>query len=403
MKKFSLIYIIGTYPGLTTTFIDREIRALQQQGVQVRIISIRQPHTILSRDQTELQKITSYLIPTPWIGFIAAQLRFAFQRPLAYFETLFELISNPHPNFAARLKTLLHFVSGVYAAQLVSEQPCDHLHAHFVDRAATLALVAGRLLNIPYSVTAHANDIYINPVLLPLKLSRATFVATCTEYNFQHLQKVIHLNGRLRCLYHGLDLESYMPHASHVMDAIPTITSVGQLKEKKGFQYLLQACLILKSRDYIFNCQIIGEGNLRPELERQIQELSLQDVVTLRGALPHESVVREYERSTLFVLPCVTGSDGDRDGIPNVILEAMAMQLPVVSTRHSGIPEVIKNGVNGLLVSPADADDLAYAIATLIDDPFMRSRLGKLGRKTVMERFNSRQNASLLLNEMVRA
>jgi glycosyltransferase involved in cell wall biosynthesis len=401
MNKNSLTYIIGTYPGLTTTFIDREIRALQQQGVRVRVISIRRPHTILSSDQAELQKITSYLIPTSWHKFIAAHLRFAFQKSNAYFGTLFELINSPHPNFATRLKTLLHFATGVYAAQLISEQPCDHLHAHFVDRASTVALVAGKLLKIPYSVTAHANDIYINPILLPLKLSQASFVATCTEYNRQHLQKVTSLNGKIRCLYHGLDLESYPPSNSHVTDIIPTIISVGQLKEKKGFQYLLQACQILKSKDYIFNCQIIGEGNLRAELERQISELALQDIVTLRGALPHESVIQEYQRSTLFVLPCITGSDGDRDGIPNVILEAMAMQLPVISTQHSGIPEVIKSGVNGLLVPPADADGLAHAIATLIDDPSMRTQLGKLGRKTVMERFNSMQNARLLFKEMV--
>lgn len=402
MKNISLTYIIGTYPGLTTTFIDREIRALQQQEVRVRIISIRKPHTILSSDQTELQKITSYLIPTAWLKFVVAHLRFAFQKPNVYFGVLLELLNSPHPDFTARLKTFLHFATGVYAAQLISEQPCDHLHAHFVDRASTVALVAGRLLNIPYSVTAHANDIYLNPILLPLKLSHASFVATCTEYNRQHLQKVIHLNGKLHCLYHGLDLESYPPSASHEMDLIPTIISVGQLKEKKGFQYLLQACQILKSKDYVFNCQIIGEGNLRPELERQIHEFSLQDFVTLRGALPHESVIEEYQHSTLFVLPCITGSDGDRDGIPNVILEAMAMQLPVISTQHSGIPEVIKNGINGVLVPPADADKLAYAIATLIDDPFMRTRLGKFGRRTVMERFSSMQNARLLLNQMVK-
>ncbi len=402
MKKISLTYIIGTYPGLTTTFIDREIRALQQQEVQVRVISIRKPHTILSFDQTELQKITTYLIPTAWIKFIIAHLRFAFQKPNAYFGILLELLNSPHPDFAARTKTFLHFAIGVYAAQLISKQPCDHLHAHFVDRASTVALVAGKLLNIPYSVTAHANDIYINPILLPLKLSQASFVATCTEYNRQHLQTVVHLNGKLRCVYHGLDLEFYPTPTSHGMDGIPSILSVGQLKEKKGFQYLLQACQILISKDYIFNCQIIGEGDLRPELERQINEFSLQNFVTLRGALPHESVIQEYQRSTIFVLPCITSSNGDRDGIPNVILEAMAMQLPVISTQHSGIPEVIKNGYNGMLVPPADAYELAYAIATLIDDPYTRTQLGNFGRRTVMERFNSMQNAELLLNEMVK-
>ena len=405
MKNFFLVYIIGTYPGLTTTFIDREIRALRQQGVQVRVISIRKPHTILSFDQDELRKITSYLIPVPWIKFAATHLRFAFQKPGIYFGTLLELVRSPHPDFMTRLKTILHFAEGVHAAGLISEHPCDHLHAHFVDRASIVALVASRLLNLPYSVTAHANDIYINPILLPLKLLQASFVATCTDYNRQHLEEIVHLNGKLHCLYHGLDLKSYLPLPStdHSMETIPTITSVGQLKEKKGFQYLLQACQILISKNYIFTCQIIGEGNLRLELERQIHEFSLENFVTLRGALPHESVIQEYQHSTMFVLPCITGSDGDRDGIPNVILEAMAMQLPVISTQHSGIPEVIKSGVNGLLVPPADAQSLANAIATLIDDPFLRIQLGRRGRQTVTRQFNAMQNAGRLLDEMVKA
>jgi glycosyltransferase involved in cell wall biosynthesis len=403
MKNFSLVYIIGTYPGLTTTFIDREIRALRRQGVQVRVISIRKPHTILSFNQDELRKITSYLIPVSWLKFAATHLRFAFQKPKTYFGTLLELARNPHPGIAARLKTVLHFAEGVYAAGLISEYPCDHIHAHFVDRASTAALVAGRLLKISYSVTAHANDIYINPILLPLKLSQASFVATCTDFNRQHLQEIVHLNGKLHCLYHGLDLENYPPSADHSMEIIPTIISVGQLKEKKGFQYLLQACMILKSKDYMFNCQIIGEGNLRQELERQIHELSLENLVTLRGALPHESVIQEYQHSTLFVLPCITGSDGDRDGIPNVILEAMAMQLPVISTHHSGIPEVIKSGVNGLLVPPADVQSLADAIAQLLDNPSLRTQLGRRGRQTVTEQFNAMHNTGRLLEEMVKA
>ena len=403
MKNFSLVYIIGTYPGLTTTFIDREIRALQQQGVNVRVIAIRKPHTILSSDQEELQKITNYLIPISWFKFIAAHLRFALQKPGKYFGTLLDLVKDPHPNLSARLKTILHFIEGVYAAGLIADHPSDHIHAHFVDRASTVAFVAGRLLNLPYSVTAHANDIYINPILLPLKLSHASFVATCTDYNRQHLQKIVPLNLNLHRLYHGLDLDSYQPNPDQTTQAIPINTSVGQLKEKKGFQYLLKACQILRSKDYVFNCQIIGEGSLREELEQQIHELALESFVTLRGALPHESVIEEYQHSTMFVLPCITGSDGDRDGIPNVILEAMAMQLPVISTQHSGIPEVIKSGVNGLLVPPADEQALAHAIASLIDDPFLRTQFGQFGRRTVTERFNSMQNAGRLLDEMVKA
>jgi glycosyltransferase involved in cell wall biosynthesis len=402
MKNFSLVYIIGTYPGLTTTFIDREIRALRMKGVHVRVISIRAPHTILANAQEQLQAITSYLLPVSWRQFIAGHLRFSISKPAGYFGTLFQLLASHHPNLSARLKTVLHFAEGVYAAELIRNDTCDHIHAHFVDRASTVALVAGRLLNVPYSVTAHANDIYVRPELLDLKFSQASFVATCTGYNQIHLQKEYKLNGKLHCLYHGLELEDYQPEFSARSER-PMITSVGQLKEKKGFSYLLEACKILVNKGYAFHCNIIGEGPLRSALEQQIRHLSLESHVTLCGALPHESVIAQMKTSTLFVLPCVTSTDGDRDGIPNAILEAMAMQLPVISTSHSGIPEVIDDERNGLLVPPADSKSLAQAMARLLDQPELRRQLGERGRQTVSEKFDAVQNASRLLQQMIQA
>lgn len=399
MKEFSLVYIIGTYPGLTTTFIDREIRALRSKGVHVRVLSVRKPHTGLSSDQKQLQGITSYLLPPSWGQFIVGHLRFILKNPAIYFRTLFELLMSHHPDLIARLKTILHFAEGVYAAERIRKETCDHIHAHFVDRASSIALVAGRLLNVPYSVTAHANDIYVKPVLLDVKLSRASFVSTCTDYNHQYLQQKFNLNSKLHCFYHGLELETYQPEA-RISSEISVITAVGQLKEKKGFSYLLEACRLLKNKGYDFHCQIIGEGPLRSALESQIRNLSLESIVTLCGALPHEHVIGELKSSTMFVLPCITGSDGDRDGIPNAILEAMAMQLPVVSTAHSGIPEVVSDGVNGFLVPAADSISLAEKMSELLDRPTLRRQMGERGRRIVIERFDSERNADRLLRQM---
>jgi glycosyltransferase involved in cell wall biosynthesis len=296
--------------------------------------------------------------------------------------------------------TFFHFAAGVYAAHFLRDQDYDQIHAHFIDRAATLALVASRLLDIPYSVTAHANDIYVNPILLHEKLGEAKFVATCTGYNQAHLARLgaDSFGHKLRCIYHGLDVGNYQP-ASRVSSDKPMVIAVGQLKEKKGFAYLIEACHMLKERGYHFECQIVGEGPLRQDLEARIRQLFLQDTVTLCGALPHQDVIDKYKQSTIFVLPCIVGSDGDRDGIPNAVLEALAMQRPVVSTRHSGIPEVVEDGVNGLLVPPADAVALAEALANLLDDPERRQRLGERGRQTVIENFDVAQNVRRLLAE----
>ncbi len=394
-----LAYIIGTYPSLTTTFIDREITFLRHWGVNLRVVSIRRFSERLSPDQKALQREVAYLLPVSKGAFLRAHVSFAVRRPQAYWSALLYLLTRPHPNLETRLKTLLHFGEGVYAAHVLRPYAPNHLHAHFVDRAATVALVAGRLLSTPYSVTAHANDIYVNPVLLPEKLSEAKFVATCTGYNREHLARVGNgnLSPKINCIYHGLDVSHYQPD-SKPWDT-PLLLSVGQLKEKKGLAYLIKACRILKDRGYNLECQIVGEGPLRPALEAQIRQLSLEDAVTLCGALPHPEVIEKYRQATLFVLPCVVSANGDRDGIPNVILEAMAMQVAVVSTRHSGIPEVVEDGVNGLLVPPADEVALAEALAQLLDDPERRCQLGQRGRQTVIEKFSVEQNVKRLLAE----
>lgn len=398
--QLKLAYIIGTHPSLTTTFIDREIASLRHWGVDLQVFSIRRFAGRLSPEQEAMQREVTYLLPVSKRAFVRAHLRMAARRPQAYFGALLYLLTRPHPSWKTRFKTLLHFGEGVYAAHVIAPRGCNHLHAHFVDRAAIVALVVGRLLHLPYSVTAHANDIYVNPMLLPEKLANAKFVATCTGYNQAHLRRLDNgaFGQKIHCIYHGLDVDRYLPGMG-ASEGKPFVLSVGQLKEKKGLAYLITACRILKEQGYDLECQIVGEGPLRAELEKQIRQFSLEDTVMLCGARPHPEVIEKYRRATLFVLPCVVSANGDRDGIPNVILEAMAMQLPVVSTRHSGIPEVVEDGVNGLLIPPEDGTALAEAMAQLLDHPEQRHEFGLKARQTIVERFSVEQNVKRLLME----
>ncbi len=400
-----LAYIIGSYPALTTTFIDREILLLQSWGVDLKVISIRRSKSKLSAEQESIQRKVTYLLPVNFWHLLIAHLVFVTQKFRIFWGTLFYLLQRPHPNLKASLKTILHFGEGVYAAYWLRNDECEHIHAHFADRASTIALVASRLLGIRYSLTAHAMDIYVNPVLLPEKISGASFVATCTAYNQAHLHALLS-NGtreKIKCIYHGLDTRPYQPTANgRQTKDVPVLLAVGQLKEKKGFTYLLQACQNLKEKGYQFKCQIVGDGPLKDDLESQISRHSLEDVVELCGALPHEKVIERYSQAAIFVLPAVTSSDGDRDGIPNVILEALAMQLPVVSTDHSGIPEVIVDGENGLLVKSKDVTALTAALTHLIEQPELRQHLGKNGRMTVLEKFDLPANIGALFNEFQR-
>jgi glycosyltransferase involved in cell wall biosynthesis len=397
-----LAYIIGTYPLLTTTFIDREIETMRELGVCAKVFSIRQPHGTLSTYQETIREDVDYLLPLSARSFIAGNFYFVFRRPKPYLSTLLFLVTRPHRGIRARFKTLLHFAEGVHTAHLMRQSSYDHVHAHFADRATTVAMVVSRLLNLEYSFTAHASDIYINPVLLPEKMTRAKFVATCTGYNESYLKGLIngHSDISIKRIYHGLDAGKYEKEGE-AAESRPVVLAVGQLKEKKGFSYLLKACRLLMDLGYDLACHIVGGGQLQATLEAEIQRLSLQETVSLRGALPHQEVIDEYRQATMFVLPAVISQDGGRDGIPNVILEAMAMEIPVISTQHSGIPEVVENDVNGLLVPPADEQALAQAMAKLLDDPPLREQLGQNGRQTVLNNFDIEQNARTLLNEML--
>jgi glycosyltransferase involved in cell wall biosynthesis len=341
-----------------------------------------------------------YVLPVAAGALLRSHLRFMTTRPIAYLSTLARLLTWPHHSLRSRYKTLLHFGEGVHVAALLRFRPhYGHLHAHFVDRAATVALVAGRLLDLPFSATAHASDIYADPVLLPEKLTQARFVVTCTDYNAAHLAAVAgdQAQCEIVCIHHGLDLDRYEPEADLGSRARSVILAVGQLKERKGFRHLVDACRLLRDRGYDIECRIVGEGPLHADLESQVSALSLEDTVVLCGALDHADVVEQYAGSSIFVLPCIIGADGDRDGIPNVILEAMAMQLPVVSTRHSGIPEAVTDGETGLLVTPGDPAALAAALARLLDDPETGRAMGRRGRQAIAAKFDVAANAKQLM------
>lgn len=398
-----LAYVIGTYPSLTTTFIDRELATLRKLGARAQAVSIRRPPRLLSAEQRRHGRDVIYLLPVSILPFLLGHLRFALLRPRAYFGTLLYLLAGHHPDLPSRGRTLLHFATGVYAAHLLAGREIDHVHAHFIDRAATVALIISRLRGVPYSVTAHAVDIYVSPALLPEKIAGAKFIATVSRYNVVQLDRASggRSTDRLKCIYLGIDLENYEPGDGAGPGPI-TVLAVGRLTEKKGFTYLLRACQVLRERGRRFRCEIVGDGPLRDELAAESRGLSLADTVTFCGALPHPEVIEKYRRSHVFVLPCVVGEDGDRDGTPTVLLEAMAMRLPVVSTRLSGIPELVEDGVNGLLVPPGDVAALADALARLLDDREARLRLGERGRETVETSFDTERNVRRLLAEIAR-
>jgi colanic acid/amylovoran biosynthesis glycosyltransferase len=398
-KTLKLVYIIGRYPELTTTFIEREIKTLRQLGdIQIQVVSIRYPLTLSSAlpEYQEILDSTLYLIPEGWlafnwVAFIVANLRFIFLRPLVYFGTLIYLLSHAHPSLRDRLMTILHFWQGVYAAHLLSSQEFDHLHAHFIDRAVVVALVVSRLLGKSYSLTAHANSIFTKKILIREKIVNARFMVTVSRYNKTYLlDNYPGLNPeKIHVLHPWVNLSSFVPPPTRPVSEHFRILSVGRLVEKKGHHDLIEACRLLKERGLDFECQVAGNGPLMSQLVKLVAQHNLNGRVRLLGGQPQSKVVQLLSSwADVFVLPCVIAKDGDRDGIPVSLAEAMATELPVISTDIVGISELVQPGT-GSLVPPHDPAALAEALQAIhAAGTSARVEMGSRGRAVVDAEFN---------------
>jgi glycosyltransferase involved in cell wall biosynthesis len=234
---------------------------------------------------------------------------------------------------------------------------------------------------------------------LQRKIANARFVVTCTEYNCRHLKQLNQSSTPVVRVYHGFDprrFDQIVAKQEPVTTGQQLILSVGRLREKKGFVDLIHACSLLKQAGYQFQCEIVGYGPQQAELEALIRLLGLQKTVRLRGQLVHTELIALYQQTDIFALPCQIGEDGDRDGIPNVLMEAMAMNIPVISTAISGIPELVEHQTSGLLVEPNNPDKLSKALSSLLDNPLLRDQLGSAGRQRVLNRFAVEPNIEIL-------
>lgn len=392
-----IAYILKMYPRFSETFIVNEILELERQGVEVQIYSLRKPddgrfHPTLSRVKANVVYVPRYPEMEPELV-SAAHEELAAALPAAYqkMRTHAEKLTQPYG-----LKRFLQ--AGVIAAHLL-QNPVDALHAHFASSATRVANFVTRLTGIPYSFTAHAKDIFheaVKPSSLRSKIRDARFVVTVSQFNKSYLKELLgDVPGDVRRLYNGIDLSQFRPDTA-VSRQSNLILAVGRLVEKKGFDDLIEACAILAARGIDFQCNIVGKGALKQSLRQLIRDRQLTEQVHLVGPLPQDGVLAAYKRASIFALPCIIGRDGNRDGLPTVLLEAMATGLPAVSTNVTGNPEIIDHGVSGLIVSPRDATALADALAKLLQDSALRQRMGKAARLKVEFAFDVRKNVAQL-------
>ncbi len=385
--------LVNRFPKLSETFILEEVLGLERLGVPLRIYALAPPSDALTHPAVARVRAPVVCVPELALNnthqFLLRHAKCFLSAPLRYVATLGVSLSRGRDG-------VREFVKAGWLAQQLRSDGVGHLHTHFISTPADVAAIVAQLAAIPFSISAHAKDIYLsNPADLKRKLEAARFTVTCTEFNRTTLSAIAP-NAIVHRMYHGIDQMVFQPrpHASNV--AVPLILSVGRLREKKGLDSLIDACAVLRDRGQDFRCEIVGYGEEQARLLARVLGHRLTQHVHLVGKLQREQVIDRYARATVYVQPSRIAADGDRDGIPNVLLEAMAMGLPAVATRISGIPEVIEHRRNGLLVEPDALIELADAIEDLLNRPTLRDQLGCAARVTVTENFNNDHNLQLL-------
>jgi len=397
-------YYMRRFPVLTETFIQREISALKEAGVDVIAIADSSDDVdTLGRQARAMVDETIYLRPRQELHSKSRFVYFLARHPWRLLQAFRRIVRLDYSRFKSAEEDRAVLRSALCLASTLVEHHVDHIHAPWAYINAFVASVAGRLVGIPFSVQARAFEIHAagDMHVLPEKFSAAQFIVTNTRYNARHLSTLMGAADRrkIKVIYNGIDLRQFVGPARSASDSgVFRILSVARLVEQKGLTYLLEACHLLKRRGYRIDCTIVGApfearyAEYHQRLRKLHHQLDLEDCVRFAGGKPFEAVLEAHGRADLFVLPCVVEEDGNRDIIPNSLIEAMALRIAVVSTPVGGIPEIVEHGVSGLLVPPRKLTALADAMASLIDSPGLRTALGASARLRVEERFDIRKN-----------
>ena len=392
-------YILKRFPRASETFIAQEILQLERMGVKVTVLALRPndqhvPHRWLSSLEAEILEREEISFSDTWRALktlrrTRSEQKESIERAL--------ILALDHPVHSGRR----YLSEAVWAARVADELGLEHIHAHFANHPTFVAMLTHLISGVPFSFTTHAEDIYAagpTPSLWWQLLRYASFAVTVCEANRRYLTPTLGkpLIDKVHRVYNGVDLESFQP-APSVPPGPVRVLAVARLVEKKGLDVLVDAIARLRGEGEEISCTIVGSGPEEASLFEQVNRLGLSDVCALSPALPQEDVARLMREASLFALPCRVASDGDRDALPTVLLEAMATGLPCIGTPINGVQEIIRDGETGALVRENDPGSLADAIRRLGRDPQLRERMGRSGRAVAEQQFDLRKNVSSLL------
>jgi glycosyltransferase involved in cell wall biosynthesis len=385
-----LAYLFERFPSFTQTFCYREIGELRRQGLAPAIFSVRRPVNEPAQNwDSAIVREIEYL---PGDEQLVTEVDRALRKGKLPARVAHEIAA------WGRKTDFLRLYQAAWLGPRLQTLGVRHVHAHFAGLAARTAYWIERFFGIGFSFTAHANDIFAPKpfeISLGALIGAARAVVTVSDFGANFLrEKFPDAAKKVDRIYNGIELDRF--ERADPTAALPAIISIGRLIAKKGFHDLIEACRLLQERGLDFRCEIIGEGPLDDVLQEQIATAGLTGQVTLAGPLPQVEVIIRLARSTLFALPCVTETGGGMDNLPTVVMEAMAAGLPVVSTAIAGLPEMVAEGVTGLLVPENQPGALADALGRLCADRDLARSLGEAGRERAVELFRIEESAQRL-------
>ncbi|MEN8190487.1 MAG: glycosyltransferase family 4 protein [Thermodesulfobacteriota bacterium] len=390
-------YILKGYPRISETFISNEIFLLEQLGFSMHLFPMRRPRENFSHNSVKQIKAPVHYLPTELLlDFPRLLLPNIFLAVKSVSRYRYSVAAAARRFRRSRsLATLKHLFQAGFLVNnhLGANSPVTHLHGHFAHSPTSVTLFASLLSGLPFSFTAHAKDIYTSKKeQLREKIDMAAFVVTCTNHNLDYLRDLApDSTTDLFCVYHGIDTKLFQNETRPADHPEPfRLLTVARMTEKKGLPVIYHAIKILKERGMNLNHTLIGDGDDKEKILQLIKKLDLEDCCNCLGTLPHDKVLGHFRDSDLFVLGCRIAENGDRDGIPNVLVESLAMGVPALSTRVSAIGEILVNDETGLTVAPDDPLAMADSIQRLANNRDLRLRLSRKGRPFVETHFNNR-------------
>jgi colanic acid/amylovoran biosynthesis glycosyltransferase len=404
--RIKVAYIMSRFPKLTETFILYEMLAMEKEGVQIEVYPLLKEQTEVMHPEAVPFVEVAHFQPFISMSIIRANLHFLWRKPHTYLQTLWALLRTNWGSFRFLTGALGIFPKSVLFASQMEADNINHIHAHFASHPAAAGFIIHRLVGISYSFTAHGSDLHRDRHMLYEKVTEAAFIVAISNYNKEMIISECQgkYQDKVKVIHCGVDTEVFRFRSGetlHEKGRDPfMILCVGTLHEVKGQAYLIEACRMLHESGIDFVCHFVGDGPDKSTLTELAAQSGLTKKMCFHGLQKRERIAQLLQDADVLVAPSVPTSDGRREGIPVVLIEAMSSGVPIVASNISGIPELVLNEATGLLVPPRDAAALANALERYYRDPLLRRRLGRLGREEVVKEFDLYRNAAKLAQQI---